>query len=157
MTAFAGVFSDFKLIKTRSVAQLIIEIPIESADHALKLLGGVPQASKERWVGIAPLSAKPEPPARETAQEDPFEQPGQHGADPTRRFWDLPPAQQAALKCADSHFQKWLVVEDQDTAAAWVRAHCKVSSRSELNTNAEAAAIWRQVLRSYEDDRLGRR
>jgi hypothetical protein len=36
--AIKGTFSDFKLIKTRKLAQLIIEIPIELADSALAAL-----------------------------------------------------------------------------------------------------------------------
>lgn len=38
--AFKGTFSDLKLIKTRSVAQVVIEIPIEEADKALSPPGG---------------------------------------------------------------------------------------------------------------------
>ena len=51
-----GTFADFKLIKSRSTAQLVIEIPIEAADAALLALGGVPLPGKECWVAIARLN-----------------------------------------------------------------------------------------------------
>ena len=51
--AVLGTFADCKILKTRSVLQIIVEIPIEQADEALKALGGIPQPSEERWCGIA--------------------------------------------------------------------------------------------------------
>ena len=44
MAAIKATFSDFKLIKTRKVAQLVMEIPVEQADAALKALGGLHQS-----------------------------------------------------------------------------------------------------------------
>jgi hypothetical protein len=57
--AFSATYSDFKVIRTRDTAQFIFEVPLEAADHALNILGGVPQPMKERWVAIARLE-KPE-------------------------------------------------------------------------------------------------
>jgi hypothetical protein len=57
--AFSATYSDFKVIRTRDTAQFIFEVPLKAADHALKVLGGVPQPMEERWVGIARLE-KPE-------------------------------------------------------------------------------------------------
>jgi hypothetical protein len=54
--AFRATFSDFKLIKTRKVAQFIFEVPVEQVDAALKVLGGMPRADAEAWVGIARLT-----------------------------------------------------------------------------------------------------
>lgn len=63
--AIAGTFADFKLIKTRSACQLVIEVAIENADAALSALGGVPQPGQEKPVAVARL----EPEAGEDAQE----------------------------------------------------------------------------------------
>jgi hypothetical protein len=57
--AFSASYSDFKIVKTRDAAQFIFEVPLKAADHALKVLGGVPQPMEERWVAIAMLE-KPE-------------------------------------------------------------------------------------------------
>ncbi len=46
-----GTFSDFKLIKTRSTAQLVIEVPIERAFDAIAILG-IPQPGKEIQVAV---------------------------------------------------------------------------------------------------------
>jgi hypothetical protein len=55
MTAAAikGCFSDFKLIRTRSVCQIVIEVPLEQADAALAALGGLPRPEQERWIALA--------------------------------------------------------------------------------------------------------
>lgn len=39
LAAISGTFADFKLIKTRSVAQLVIEIPIEQSKKAIDAFG----------------------------------------------------------------------------------------------------------------------
>ena len=54
--AFRGTYSDWRLVKTRGVVQVILEIPLADADMAYQILGGMPDASRERWFGIAPLS-----------------------------------------------------------------------------------------------------
>lgn len=148
MTAIAGTFADFKLVKTRSCAQLVIEVPIEQADGVLAALGGLPRPSKERWVGIAPLKSAPQVQVASQAPDDPF-------AAPTP-FRDLPAAKQAGIKCTDPDFQRWLGADSDEAAAELVRQYCGVNSRSELNADPEAAAHWRKMLGSYEDDRLGR-
>ena len=53
--AFSATYSDFKIVKTRDTAQFIFEVPLKAADHALNVLGGVPQPMEERWVAIARL------------------------------------------------------------------------------------------------------
>lgn len=63
MTSPAAIFgslADFKLVKTRSVVQFIVEVPIEQADVALATLGGIPLPGVERPVALARLNAEPE-------------------------------------------------------------------------------------------------
>ena len=50
-----GTYSDFKIIKTRSVAQFIIEIPLENASHAIDMFG-LPSPECEKWVAVAMLN-----------------------------------------------------------------------------------------------------
>jgi hypothetical protein len=47
--AVKATFSDFRLIKGRKQAQLVLEIPIEEADRALAALGGIPQPQSDHW------------------------------------------------------------------------------------------------------------
>lgn len=158
MTAIAGTFSDCKLVKSRSVMQLVIEVPIEQADAALKALGGVPLPGKERWVGIAPLQDKPSPAASALDEPAPSEQ-------PKRNFHELSPASQAAIKCTDPNFRRFLTERNPsgglyptgDDAAEEVRRICGVQSRALLNSNPPAQRRWQLLVAEYEDYRLGRR
>lgn len=64
--AMDGCYSDFRIVKTRSVAQLIVEIPIERAAEAVALFG-VPQPGQEIHVAVARLNNAVPAPARSTA------------------------------------------------------------------------------------------
>lgn len=143
MTAFRATYSDFKLIKTRQSVQIVFEIPLHDVDAALEVLGGMPTPSSERWFGIAPLtepaSARPQP----VVDKPPV------GA---KRDWrEIPPAQQAGIRCDDAVFEAFLKEEHSD---AWaeeqnptdcVRFICGVASRAELATNQKARVIWHQL------------
>src|SRR3954467_8257198 len=54
--AIKATFGDFRLIRSRKVCQLCLEIPIEGADTALAALGGIPQPHSDRWVAVARLN-----------------------------------------------------------------------------------------------------
>lgn len=53
--AFTASYSDWKLIKTRGVVQIVLEVPLKAADHAYNVLGGMPDFGNERWVAVAQL------------------------------------------------------------------------------------------------------
>lgn len=131
--AIAGTFADVKIIRTRSVMQVVVEIPIEQADAALAALGGVPQPGSERPVAIAridPAATRPAP-------------------DQDRANWAaLPAAKQAGIRCGDVRFQKWIGAESEDAAAALLRQRLGIQSRSELAT-AEHQRRWAAVDRDY--------
>ena len=141
----AGSFADFKIIKTRSTAQLIIEIPIEHADEALERLGGVPQSGKERPVAVARLNLDV---ARELAPQ----------ASEKPKGGRL--AQQAGIVCNEGAFRQFLI-EQEDLSvspgraittavvAEAIRLLCGVDSRSELDSNPDAAARWRDIHGRY--------
>ena len=127
--AIKATFSDFRLVKGRKVAQLVFETPIEAADEALAVLGGLPRSDREAWCGIARLSIDA-PSASEPKVEPPKEK---------RRMSELPIAQQAALLCNREAFWRFLTdkayvmpCRGEDDAAAFVRVLCGVQSRAEL-------------------------
>jgi hypothetical protein len=152
MSAIKATFSDFKLIKTRKVAQLVMEVPIEQADAAVKALGGLPTFAEEQWVGIAPL--KPEVvQASHRSREDTHQKPRKEAL----QWDDLPAVKQAAIRCQDEAFQRWICAgvdgpmrADTESVSAAVRRHCRVSSRSEITPdNPEALKIWNQIDAEY--------
>lgn len=75
-----------------------------------------------------------------------------------KRDWrDLPPSQQAGIRCEEAAFGVFLkdaktddFDEAAEDAAEAVRLICGVSSRSELNTNQKARVIWHQLNDQYE-------
>jgi hypothetical protein len=74
-----------------------------------------------------------------------------------KRNWrDLPPPQQAGIRCDEPSFGIYLKEtypddwhESQD-AAACVRLICAVHSRAELGTNQKARVMWHQLDQQYQ-------
>jgi hypothetical protein len=150
-SAFRAVYSDFKLVRTRSVIQVILEVPIEDSDAAYEVLGGMPQPSKERWFAIAALKDQKDS-TPSVPQPQPVPDKPQAGA---KRSWkDLAPSQQAGIRCDEPSFQEFLKAEyaliDVRNAASCVRAICGIASRAELNTNQKARVIWHQLNDQYQ-------
>jgi len=50
-----GTYSDFKIVKTRNVAQVIVEIPLEQAEEFVNMFG-MPTPNMEKWVAVARLN-----------------------------------------------------------------------------------------------------
>ena len=85
-----------------------------------------------------------------------IEQPKQLPA-PDRQRWDgMPLSKQAAIRCGEPEFQKfldrsicavrgWSGPKDAEEAAHVVRHFCRIDSRSELNRNEQAAALWKRL------------
>jgi hypothetical protein len=153
MTAFRATFADMKLVKTRQVAQLIFEIPIEDFDAAYEVLGGMPVPAKERWFGIAAIKSPEEKEARAKPRQSNPPSPHPDGAARPKMDWrDMQPAAQAGIRCGEPSFQTFLKEEyyphwsksDLD-AAVCVRLICGVESRSELGTNQKARVLWHQL------------
>lgn len=150
MTAFRATYSDWKLIKTRGVVQVVMEIPLADADAAYDVLGGMPVHGKERWFGIAALKT----PAEEAPATSRQEVPQNTRPDGTKRMdWrDMQPAAQAALRCDQPAFWAFLREEhnyshviDADSAATAIRHICVVKSRSEFSTDHRKRVLWKQL------------
>lgn len=144
--AFQATFSDFKLVKSRGQAQFVFEVPLDKADAALKTLGGLPRPDQETWVGVARLQA--------TAAKDSSVEPKER-----RRFGELAPSAQAAMRCQDEKFVEFLdkrfpdfrgVDPGDDEAVQLVRQICGVESRSQLNTDAIALSRWKGLEADFQ-------
>lgn len=138
MTAILGTYSDFKLVKTRSVVQVVIEVPLERA-HEVTELFGLPQPGAEVLIGMArlrPGTQRIEAPANE----------------------DRPPAklsQLAGILCNEGGFRVFLSEngfpsDSTEKAASAVRLVCGVRSRADLDTNADAAVKFRELRGQYD-------
>lgn len=162
MTAFRASYADWKVIKTRACVQVVLEVPIEQADAAYQVLGGMPLASKEVWCGVArldPEKAESTPPrlapvVAVAALPD--------GVDKDRRRFDtLPYAQQAALRCNDPIYRAFLRemcsqqaayalhAKTPDSAAVALRDLCEVESRADIRPGTEAEKKWLELERWF--------
>ena len=141
-----GTFADFKLIKGRSVLQIVIEVPIEHGDAVIKAFG-VPQPGHEIPVAVARLvEGKAE---KRTAAPKAIEGQG-------RKWSELSRAQQAGIRCGDRSFRQFLSevlgrqIDGVDEAAEVVRRHCGVSTRAEIDVEDGASRYWDALNGEYE-------
>lgn len=52
---FSAFYADWKVLKTRSAVAVVFEIPIEAADYAYRVLGGMPNFGSPQRFAIARL------------------------------------------------------------------------------------------------------
>lgn len=139
--AFQGDYCDLKFVKSRKVAQITVEIPIEQA-AAFVAAFGAPNPAEGVPVALARLQSggsRPEP-----VKE--------------RKKWsDLPCSQQAAIRCGEPAFWRFIAetssaktVNSAEGAAQYLRLNCGVESRADLDKDIEAAEIWREIERDYQ-------
>jgi hypothetical protein len=145
--AFRAAYSDWKLVKTRGVIQVVFEVPLADSNAAYDVLGGMPDAAREGWFAIAPL-------AKEVAAIEPKQ------IKDKREWRDLSPQQQAGMRCEEAPFATFLQQNHPDDwretpdAADCVRLICGIESRSELASNHKARVIWHQLDDEYQAWRL---
>lgn len=129
--ALAGSYADFKLVKTRAVAQLVIEIPIEQAEAAIKMFG-IPMAGTEIPVAIAMLVKAPEEKTVDLSKSE-------RGKEQYRAKDAMEQAAiRAVLLCKDLKFQLWASKQiepgsDSTDVADWLRRRLGIKSRNEIS------------------------
>ena len=154
-----GTYADIKNVKTRSVVQIVIEVPIEQAGLIQQALGW-PQPGSEIRVAVARLhdgaadTTQPAGPTSEPAAPSP------------RTLDDMPYPQQAALLCKMEPFQAWLKRgykqifliprpggTDEERAAYVVRRVCgDIESRRELQPDTPAGNDWKRLYQTYKSE-----
>jgi hypothetical protein len=135
-----GTFADFKLVKTRSAAQFVIEIPLELADQALKALGGVPFPGKEVSVAIARLTEQAAPSASGAASP------------PERAGKDIHPLIKSAGALAnDPRFWTYSGTKNAIGAAEYIRFECNVKSRAEFGTDENAGKRYKSLYAMFAE------
>lgn len=149
--AFRATYSDWRLIKTRGVVQVVMEVPLADADAAYQILGGMPDTSRESWFAVAPLKLPvPQAPAiAKPALE--LDKPQARAKHEKMNWREVQPAAQAGIRCAEPMFRTFLREVkkyghcDEEDAAVAVRDICGVSSRAELSSKHAARMIWKQL------------
>jgi hypothetical protein len=168
MTAacFRGTYSDFKLIKTRGVVSISFEIPVEQAQAALDVLGGMPVAATEVWCGIARLNHAGEDSSAGTAaapkrdlEKPPTSGRGQPAPDtqPAKQaFRDMRLVNQAGMLCDELSFQRFIteraksaLLFSDEGAAEYVREYCGVRSRSDIRPRTPSGDRWTKLHDEY--------
>jgi hypothetical protein len=137
---FSGTYSDLKLIKTRGVCSISIEIPLSHAQAFIAKFG-MPDVGTEKWIALALMdytATKEEPKARTySATRD------------------------CAIHCQDSLFGSWLerklkrkrITRDlpsSEETTAMVRDILHINSRAELDRDSEAGKRWKALRDEYE-------
>jgi hypothetical protein len=156
--AFSATYSDWKVIKGRKVVQVVFEVPIESADLAYQVVGGMPHPGTEAWFGIAkldPRQQQKEPSAPRKAPV-PTAQPRQSHPAGAPSY-----AKQLGIACNEPAFWDFvreklprngcIAVTDEKQAADAVRFLCGVKSRSETIKGTPAGDKARDLLLDYDN------
>ena len=152
-------YSNWRTVAGRKVLQLVFEVPIEQTADVMEKLG-VPMPGENKWCAIALLDIGACASGNGAGEHKNAQKPSsgseapeaQSGPTPTltiahtagagtsprekdrRPFASLPMSQQAALRCDDVRFQRFIAVENRAAAGAYVRAHCRVGSRADLDS-----------------------
>ena len=150
--AIDGSYADFKLVKTRSVCQLVVEIPIERAEEAIRKFG-IPQPGQEIPVALARLQTPPKAAANAERSEKGKE-----------RYRESDKMQQAATRavmlCEDRKFQMWASTQICEPwlgppipdTAHWLRWRLNIKSRSEIASRDEAYKRFIALEMAYKQD-----
>ena len=152
--AIRASYADLKLVKTRQVAQLIFEVPIEDFDAAYEVLGGLPNPAKEQWFAIAAIKEvmSNTVPKHESVDARPEPKQDKPARAKHSDWRDKPPAAQAGIRCNDPEFIAFLREtrpddwhESMQDSVECVRIICGVASRKDLATDHRARVIWHQL------------
>jgi hypothetical protein len=166
--ALEAVYSDWKVVKTRKVIQLVFEIPVEADQTAYKVMGGMPDHASSRWFAIARLNQQPAKGGREATSpslhENTLTQPAE---EPTPRapkpFHEKSYTQQAWEMCRNTRFQQYMREQHpkswgflnngtpEERTTMLVRWMCQVKSRSEIKPDMASGRAWKSLMRWYHE------
>lgn len=144
--AISGVFADYRLVKTRGVLQLIVEVPVERQEQAFEALG-FPVPGTDIHVALARLMA----PAARSSEEAPVSARSEQGR---HRYATATERQQALIRCCayakDPRFRSYLHVETEAGAVDAIRHACGIESRKEIESDPKAYAAFIRLETDYK-------
>lgn len=134
----AATYETYRHVPSRKVVQIVLEVPAEGQE-ALFATIGYPKSNESVWVAVCLLRepSQAEPPAIEHQPEPPLRKPAKL-------------AQLAGIMCNEGAFLRFSGSKDAAEAANWLRGHCNVTSRADLDTNEDAAIIFRRIRGEYD-------
>ena len=142
--AIKATFADFRLVKTRKLAQFVFELPIEAADEALRVLGGLPCSDSERWCGIA-LLTDPEDDAALVQEGKALYKKlvaEQRSAQSKQQYQAKSDAEQAVTRAAmlvkDKEYWAWVSCHSEDDADKFMKWACLIRSKADISSDPEA-------------------
>lgn len=131
-----GTYADFKIVKTRSVAQFVVEIPLEQADAAIQLFG-LPKASVEQWVAIAAL--------REHIKVK-----SQEGSEAIKLAGMLCNNSEFGVFLRDQMNMKEVSPDNNESVAQGLRTILGIKSRTEFHADDDARLAFNRVKGEYD-------
>ena len=152
--AFQATVHGFRTVPSRGVVSITIEAPIEHHAEIARI------AEHGTWVAVArlkePKEVMPDTELKSTFETIPAQDDQERPARGKREWRDMPPSQQAAIRCGEPVF--WAFLREKytykpasaDDAAEAVRDLCVVPSRKDLNSNHQARAIWFAVDSAFQ-------
>jgi hypothetical protein len=145
----SGTYSDFKLVKTRSVCQAVIEFPIEEAEQVIESLG-IPVPGKERHVCIGLRDKLLE------IAEGKATGPERHAnlsLVGKQRYAEADEMKRAVMRAGmlpnDPQFIDWVSRKSELSAVDFIRNECDVESRSEIATDENAFHAFMRMEREF--------
>lgn len=155
--AIKGDYADFKLIRTRKVCQIVVEVPMERAGDVTRLLG-LPNPATGTPCAVALIN--------ETSGPCPTPGPEQRAGDRAPDAAPAPPKQvtnitRAMAMARDEQFWKFCgtyaglkVPTNEDEALKALKLLCNVQSRTELNEFPKAAETFNRLRGKFNSWRL---
>lgn len=160
--AFLGSYADWKLIKTRGVIQIVVEVPLHDHDRAYQALGGMPDPQAEVWLGITrvkvPEGDAPVPSTLAATLSPSASERGRGLPSPDKPIKpvsaDKKLSQRAGIICNEPAFWKFATEKDYplnnaDEAAEFVREWCQVESRKDIRLNTPAGELFMDLEGQY--------
>ena len=137
-----ATYSDFRIIRTRSTAQIVLEIPLEQAQDFIDRFG-IPIPGNEIHVAIARLVKQSEPEKTEPNNE--------RSERAKEAYRNMPEWEQARVRavqlCKDRNFQNWALKlsagksrfsSPEEHARQIILGFCSIKSRREIATDERA-------------------
>lgn len=146
-SAIQGTFADLKTVKTRSVVQMIIEVPIEQGKQVVDAFG-FPQPGSEIPVAVARINPSQCKPVQASTSQ---RKPAATLAEKMRRLCGVEAFQHFMQSKSDGGWDASVPVTNKyERTSARVKHFCMIKSKAELDTNPEAAKRCNTLLAEYE-------
>lgn len=147
-SAFRATYSDWRLVKTRRVVQVVMEVPLEDADKAYEILGGMPNPSEGQWFGIAALQS--------AVKAQPERKDGASTARAKLPWREKPVSSQVAIRVTEPSFKaflqerypdEWHETSDPEEC---IKLMLGVTRKRDIQFNHRALVLWKQVDDQYQ-------